>query len=294
MNRCAFLSMDNLDAFECYDHLLFEPLNKRGWSVREISWRNKEVDWNQFEAVIIRSPWDYQQDPGAFLKALQNIEQSSAHLENGLELVKWNIDKTYLQDLERKGIEIVPSLWRKTFKENEVTTFFETLDTSEIIIKPTISANADDTFWINRSEVKKYSQKLSNTFNNRPFLIQPFMESIVNEGEFSLFFFGKTYSHSILKIPKADDFRVQEEHGGQLKPIEPEPELREAAQKLLHKIEPAPLYSRMDYVRTAAGSFALMELELIEPSLYFNMDPESPRRFANVFDKWMESRLVSS
>jgi len=286
--------MDNLDNFECYDHLLFAPFENLGWSVREISWRNKNVDWNQFEAVVIRSPWDYQQDPEAFLKVLEKVEESTAHLENSLELVQWNIDKTYLQDLEKQGIEIVPSLWRKTFNETELNTFYEVLDTSEIIIKPTVSANADDTFWIDHSHAPQYIPQLSKTFSNRPFLIQPFMDNIVNEGEFSLFFFGKTYSHSILKTPKTDDFRVQEEHGGRLKKIEPERKLLDSAQKLLSKIDPTPLYSRMDYVRTEKDTFALMELELIEPSLYFNMDPKSPQRFANVFDKWMENRLVNA
>ncbi|HKK45532.1 MAG TPA: hypothetical protein VJ964_08425, partial [Balneolaceae bacterium] len=93
---------------------------------------------------------------------------------------------------------------------------------------------------------------------------------------------------------KKDDFRVQEEHGGILKKVTPEKKLRSSARELHTKITPEPLYSRMDYVRTAENTFALMELELIEPSLYFNMDPESPERFAKVFDHWMEARLANS
>lgn len=288
MKKCALLSMDNLDDFECYDQLLFDPLEKLGWSVQEISWREKDTDWDQFDIVVIRSTWDYQDDPALFLDVLEAIEKSSAQLENSLESVKWNIDKTYLQELENKGIEIVPTLFRNHFKDEEIHSFFDEFDTDEIIIKPTVSANADNTFRIPRADKSEYLNQLSKVFKDRSFLVQPFMDGIIREGEFSLFFFGKTYSHTILKTPKPSDFRVQEEHGGRLKLVKkPEGNLLNSARKLLEKIDPLPLYSRMDYVRTNNHSFALMEIELIEPSLYFNMDPSSPKRFASVLDEWI-------
>ena len=289
MKQCAFLSMDNLDAFECYDHLLIEPLQQRGWSVLEVSWRNKKIDWNQFEVVVIRSSWDYQDNAKAFLETLRTIDQSSAHLENSLRLVEWNIDKTYLQDLQNRGIEIVPSLWRDHFKKSDLDSFFDALNTNEIIIKPTVSANADDTFRVHRSKPDDFRSVLSSTFQNRPYLVQPFMKNIIEEGEFSVFFFDDTYSHTILKTPKPADFRVQEEHGGRLKLVEEaNPSLLESARQLLEKINPTPLYSRIDYVRTEKNTFALMELELIEPSLYFNMDDRSAERFARVFEQRMQ------
>lgn len=287
MKKCAYLSMDNLDDFECYDHLLIEPLQKRGWAVEEVSWRNPAIDWNKFEVVVIRSPWDYQQDPEAFLQTLHAIDQSEARLENSLQLVKWNIDKTYLRDLQNDGIQIVPTLWEEAFTRDSLIPYFEGLHSNQIIIKPTISANADDTFWIKRSEQKQYLEQLKSTFEERAYLVQPFMRNIVEEGEFSLFFFGNTYSHTILKTPEPADFRVQEEHGGTLQAVEnPEPTLLESGRELLQTLDEIPLYSRIDYVRTEQDTFALMELELIEPSLYFNMDPKSPERFATVFDQW--------
>lgn len=291
MKKCAFLSMNNLDNFEVYDHLLYQPLGERGWEAEEVSWRNPRVDWDSYDAVLIRSPWDYQDDHLAFLDVLQNIESSSAILENSLEIVEWNIDKSYLRDLEENNIEIVPSLWHDHFEKDMLPAFFDRLNTSEVVIKPTVSAGADNTFRITKLNFSQYLEELGSIFHYRPFLVQPFMENITEEGEFSVFFFGDTYSHTILKTPKTNDFRVQEEHGGRLKKVQPEDKLLNTARKALHQISPAPLYTRADFVRTARGSFALMELELIEPSLYFNMDPKSPERFAKVFDKWMKSRL---
>ncbi|SHF05145.1 hypothetical protein SAMN05443144_10564 [Fodinibius roseus] len=287
MKKCAFLSMDSLDGYECYDHLLFDPLAERGWSAEEVSWRNGQVDWNRFDVVLIRSPWDYQQDPQKFFRVLQEIDRSSAILENTLELVEWNIDKTYLRDLQQEGIEIVPSLWKDRFDSRDWDSFFSGLSAEEIIIKPTISAGAEDTFRLRKSEGEKYAEQLSGIFSRRPFIVQPFMPSVVSEGEFSLFYFGNTYSHTILKTPKKNDFRVQEEFGGQLQKIEAGEQLLATGRQILELIEPDPLYTRIDLVRTSNHAFALMELELIEPSLYFNMDSASPRRFAAVFDRWM-------
>ena len=110
MKQCAILSMDNLDDFEAYDDLLIEPLKVYGWNTEFISWRATGVDWNKFDVVIIRTPWDYQDDAPAFTKVLTEIENSRAVLENSLDIVKWNIDKQYLKALEAKGVMIVPSL----------------------------------------------------------------------------------------------------------------------------------------------------------------------------------------
>lgn len=293
MPRCAFLTMDSLNEFEAYDELLIEPLAKLDWSVEMVPWRTPNVNWDDFEVVIIRSPWDYQQDTARFMQVLKKIDASSARLENPLYLVQWNIDKTYLRELDEQGILIVPTLWGKQPDKKRLFDSFEQLNTGEVVIKPTVSANADDTFRLKRNVNSEVVEEIIRTFADRAYMIQPFMEKIVREGEFSLFYFGGEYSHTILKTPRQDDFRVQEEHGGILKSVEPEPRLLKRAQQTMEQVWPQPLYARADYVRTSDNDFALMELELIEPSLYFNMDPESPERFARIFDEWMKEKTIS-
>lgn len=291
MKRCAFLSMDSLENFECYDHLLFEPLERLGWKAEQVSWRNKDVDWNGYDVVIIRSPWDYHEDPDSFFRTLREIDRSSALLENNLSIVEWNSNKRYLLDLQNSGVNIVPTLWKESFKSGDLDSFFNHFSANEIIIKPVVGANAYDTFRIQQKERDNYLPKLTSLFSERPFLVQPFIPRVVTEGEFSLFYFGNTYSHTILKTPKPDDFRVQEEHGGRLLLVKPEEEMLNIGDQILELITPEPLYSRIDLVRSGQNSFLLMELELIEPSLYFNMDPESPERFAAVFDRWVQQKL---
>lgn len=279
VKKCAFLSMDSLADFECYDHLVFKPLADLGWHAEEVSWRCTDCDWNQYDLVVIRSPWDYQDDFEAFIKVLETIESSSATLANPIDIVHWNIHKKYLAELESKGVIIVPTIWRSSLNANEFNDFFTQFSSDEIIIKPCISANADDTYRLNRKNIHNLSDHLLATFKNKESMIQPFLQAVVDEGEFSLFYFNNTYSHAILKTPSKGDFRVQEEHGGQLQKIEPGATLIQQAEKTLRAIDKELLYARLDYVRIDSG-YALMEAELIEPSLYFNMDTDSAERFA--------------
>jgi len=222
LKNCAILSMDQLDDFENYDHLLDEPLAGLGWKTHLVSWRNESIDWNQFDVVVIRSTWDYQDDPELFIQQLKRIDQSSARLENPLQLVLWNINKQYLKELESKGARIVPTLWGENLNRVELLSFFQQLQADEIVIKPVISANADNTFRLKIRQAENLTEKLVTIFSTKDYMVQPFMHSIITEGEFSLFFFGSEYSHAILKKPKQNDFRVQEEHGGTLLKIEPE------------------------------------------------------------------------
>jgi len=291
MKQCAILSMDNIADFEAYDHLIEPHLNALGWQVTTVSWRDKNVNWHDYHAVIIRSPWDYQDDAQQFIQVLKQIDSSSAHLENSLAIAEWNIDKIYLKALEQQQVNLVPTLWRDHFEPTEVLSYFDQFKQQQIVIKPRISANADNTFWLTIDNYQEKMLELEQAFATRNFMVQPFMDNIISEGEYSLFYFNGQYSHAILKTPKSNDFRVQEEHGGQLKAIEPEANLVEHAQKtmaVLAKIHQVPLYARVDFVRHQQG-FALMEAELIEPSLYFNMDSESPKRFAQAFAERMIS-----
>ncbi len=289
MKKCAFLTMDSLDGFCCYDHLLHEPMKESGWDVEEISWCSNGVSWDAYEVVLIRSPWDYMEAPKQFLKVLEEIDGSKARLENSLNIVKWNIEKTYLRDLEQRGVPSIPTLWNDRFVEAEARSFFDQLNVGEIIIKPTLGAGAQNTY---RLGVEKFEDSLSilrSDYVDRAFMVQPFISEIIDPGEFSLFYFAGELSHAIQKKPKAGDFRVQEEHGGVLSKIEPDADMLSCASCALELIGEMPLYARVDLV-PYRGQLVLMEIELIEPSLYFNLDAEAPGRFVKAFDRWMSEK----
>ena len=281
--------MDSLENFYTYDKLLIEPMSKLGWDAEEISWRKENVDWNDYTAVIVRSTWDYQNDFKKFLNVLESINDSSAHLENDLELMKWNMNKNYLFDLETKGVKIVDTIWEKSFNSNNVHHYFSEFNSEEIIIKPNISANADNTFRLSKEKLIENMEKLEQIFSQREFMVQPFMKNIIDEGEYSLFFFNGEFSHCVLKKPKENDFRVQEEHGGKFRIVVRNQQQILIAESIINKLSTIPLYARADLVRNAQNEFVLMELELIEPSLYLNTDIQSPERFARAFDSRMKN-----
>ena len=278
--------MDDLSNFECYDNLIISPLREFGWDCDFVSWESRNIDWDQYKSVIIRSTWNYQEKFENFIKVLSEIDTSSAFLYNSIDIVKWNINKQYLNDLEEKKIEIVPSMFYMNFNSKEIYELFSSFNSKKLIIKPCISANADFTYILDQNSFNDIIDTLKVFFKKREFIIQPFIENIKFEGEYSLIFFGNKLSHALLKTPKNSDFRVQEEHGGILKSIiNPEIDLIKFGERVIENLPEPCLYSRVDIVKHN-NKFLLMEVELIEPSLYFNMDSKSSSRFAKVFNNW--------
>lgn len=275
MRRLCFLSMDDMAGYVADDDLAIGPLSQLGWEVSTVSWRDPAADWDHFEAVIIRTTWDYQKSPEAFLKVIRRIDSSTARLENPLKVVEWNLNKRYLREMEMRGCPIVPTIWNAEYTESEFAFWKAELSSDELIIKPEISATAGHTY-----RLSSFDPDLVGIFRERPFIVQPFMASIVTEGEYSLFYFGGKLSHAILKWPAAADFRVQEEHGGIITAVTGDEKLRNAGQDALDLVGECLLYARVDLVRDAAGDFRLMELELIEPALYLRMDERAPTFFA--------------
>ena len=284
--KIAFLSMDDLSNYVSDDNLAFEPLQNLGYQLDVVSWQQTAVEWKDYLAVIIRTTWDYQNHLEAFLQVLKQIE-SQTLLANPFEIVQWNADKIYLNDLQEKGAKIVPTIWiNSRFDASQLQQWFKQLESDEIVIKPRVSATAQDTFWLKCGQ--ENIESLNKIFENRPFMVQPFMKAIVDEGEYSLFYFNGEYSHAILKTPKTADFRVQEEHGGIIQAIKPSSDLLKAGEEILKYISMTLLYARVDFVRTKNNEFALMELELIEPSLYLRNCENAPHLFAKAINTWLK------
>lgn len=277
--------MDDLAGYVSDDELACAPLRALGWSVETVSWRDANAQWERYAAVIIRSTWDYQKDLPAFLEVLSRIERKT-RLANSIEIARWNADKVYLREMEGRGAKIVPTLWGESgISETRLKGWLEELHTEEIVVKPTVSAGAENTFRLSRggSRIGEAVAGLAN----RSFMVQPFMRSVVEEGEYSLFYFNGAYSHAILKTPKPNDFRVQEEHGGDIQPCIATTDLLCASEAVLRLLNEVPLYARTDFARDERGEFCLMELELIEPSLYLRTNAEAPHRFARAIDTFL-------
>ena len=277
MKKICLLSCQSLDGYIVDDELLVRELEQSGeYTVTTIPWDN-EADWSVFDLVIIRTTWDYAQRPKEFLKKITEIS-SQARLCNSPNVVEWNIHKGYLNELALKGAKLVPTHMFKFPGPIDVPHDWQH---EKLIIKPAISAGSFKTMIVTREELKKETL-LAELFAG-DWMLQPFLEEI-KKGEISLHFFDKKFSHGIIKIPKEGDFRVQEEFGGNIKPFAPDAELLKLGQDIVNLIPFELLYARVDML-AYQGNYLLMELELIEPALYFSTNSQAVKNFKVALDK---------
>ncbi len=231
-------------------------------------WSDPSVDWNRFDLVVIRSCWDYHFRIHEFLGWLEGLPVPVA---NSAEVVRWNAHKGYLLELEKKGIRIPPTrLVRKGSRP-------EPLSSGHVIIKPAVSASANETHRF--ADAADAISDLERLAASGDVIVQEFVDEVVSDGEWSLMFFDRELSHAVRKVPKAGDFRVQKELGGSALPADPPAGVVEAAQRALSAVEDDLLYARVDLVERPGG-VVLMELELIEPTLFFGTSDGSSERFA--------------
>lgn len=283
MKNCAFLTLDERGDFVIDDEYAVGPLADIGWRVSTVSWRQTEVPWEHFDVVIIRSTWDYWNDVPAFLDVLAKIDRET-RLANALDIVHWNLAKTYMVDLEGKGVGIVPTVWPDTVQAGSFPDFCDQLRSDELVIKPVVGANGQDAYRVSGSDGAERLARIADVFTGRAAMVQRFMPAIQSEGEYSLFFFNGEFSHAILKVPAASEFRSQEEHGAEIRSVQPENALLIRSREALAALSSVPLYARIDFVRDEREGFLVMELELIEPSMYLRTDPDAAGRFARAID----------
>lgn len=226
--------------------------------------------------------WGYQERSGDWTAALDAWEAAGAPMANPVPLMRWNTDKRYLFDLEAKGVPVIPTVFTPALSDADLADarirFGDT-----VIVKPPVSGGADGTYRLAAGD------PLPHDVCDKPMLIQPMMAAIATEGEYSLFYFGGAFSHAILKVPSAGDFRVQEQFGGREITVEASEEARAVAQQALRAAPGEALYARIDMVRGADGALRLMELELIEPSLFLSHAPDGGKLFADT----VSARLTS-
>ncbi|MEE9380657.1 MAG: hypothetical protein V3V03_04555 [Hyphomonadaceae bacterium] len=267
-----------VDAFE-HDHMM-EALGaafaSAGMEITDISWDDPSANWADFDGAIIGTTWDYWDRHEEFLSALDAIDRETK-LFNPAALVRWNIDKTYLRDLEQKGVRLIPTLWLDTANEETVSAGFDTLATDDIVCKRQVGAGADG----------QHRLKRGDQVPDMPhaMMVQPFLSTIQSEGEYSFIFIDGDLSHVLIKRAADGDYRIQSLYGGKEEAVTPEPEDLAAAEAVIVMLDEAPLYARVDMVRGPDGKLLLMELEMIEPYLYPLQGPDLGARLAAALKK---------
>lgn len=248
---------------------LINFLKEKGLDVVPSIWNDDNVDWSSFDVAIIKSPWDYHNHLNEFLNWLDHLATLGVKVLNPVEIIKWNSDKHYLKDIANKQLPVIASEYLEKGSSFE-NRFFDLLNADKLVVKPCVSAGAQNTVTISRDNVDERSKEINELLKEQDYMVQPFVEEIKN-GEWSFLFFNGKYSHCSLKTPKEGDFRVQHYHGGSISYPTPDPLHIEQAGAYLKSLPQPTLYARVDGV-LIDNTFQLMELELIEPYLFLNGD----------------------
>lgn len=240
-------------------------------TVTDIDWRAPLADLAQFDLAILGTPWDYTEAKDEFLARLGELEAAGVTVCNPLEVVRWNSDKLYLKELAERGAVTIPTLWPERAGPADVLAAFNHFGTDRVVVKRRVGAGA-----IGQDSFTRDNPPPADWSLDQPAMIQPFLPAIQREGELSFIFIDGQLSHCLLKQAKAGDYRIQTLYGGMELPLDPAPADRAAAEAIMALLpfKAAPLYARIDMVRSEDGRLAVIEAELIEPYLYPEQGPD--------------------
>jgi glutathione synthase/RimK-type ligase-like ATP-grasp enzyme len=250
-----------------------EALRAGGAEVEPIAWTDA-ADFSQFDLILPLVVWGYHLDYARWLALLDRAEREGWRMLNPPPLLRWNGDKAYLAELAELGVSTVPTLAVESCCDADLEEARRRFGNEWLVIKPPVSASAMGAHRLGSND------DLPAEARHCPMIVQPLIEEIARTGEFSLMLFGGEYSHSVVKRPGAGDFRVQEHLGGVTLPCAAPPAgAIELAQAALAAAPAEAAYARVDIVPDDEGVLRIMELELIEPSLFLDHAPDRGAAF---------------
>ena len=276
--RVALITCEKFANLYEDDLLLVSALEEIGISAVPAVWSRDDIDWTSFDALVMRTPWDYFERADEFRAWLDERIASGVLMCNSQEILDWNFDKGYLQDLARQGVELVPTICIAREEKADIAALARARGWDEIVVKPTIGGGGYRTYRFKLDEFPRYAGEIEQTLKDRGLLVQPFLPEIFN-GELSLLYFDGVYSHAVRKRPAAGEYRVQFQYGGTNENAEVSEELIAQARVCVEHAPALPVYARVDGV-VKDGRFLLMELEIFEPLMFLARHPEAPGRFA--------------
>jgi len=283
LSSVFFATYSELPNLDPDDRLLADALETCGVSVRPAIWNDLDVDWSLADLCILRSTWDY---PRSFEQFITWLDKTAAvvPIYNPPELVRWNADKSYLQDLAAAGIPVIPTIY---ITENattgvrqpvDVRKAMDTFSTDCIVVKPLIGAGTYNVRRIDRSQIDAHQSFINELAGSHRIMLQKYMPSVEKYGERALVFIAGEYSHAVYKSPFQALLPAGEAGERLVQAAESEIDL---ARTVVNRFAPNALYARVDLIQDDGGSPCVIEFELIEPSLFLSMHPPAISRLAD-------------
>jgi len=287
----ALATCTNVPRWEIDDKPFHDVLAARGIRVTRPAWDDPEVNWHDFDACLIRTTWDYMEKQDEYVAWAQHAA-SQTRLFNPPQVVAWNTDKTYLRDLEAKGVPIAPSLWFEKGDSVDLSALLAEQDWGRGFLKPVVGATARETLRFDTDEagIAQAQTHLDRVLQVEAMILQPYLSRVETQGEISAIFFDGAISHTVRKVPVPGDYRVQDDFGADDFPIQFTEYQRDLAQLVVARAQeilgiPADeplLYARVDLLEDDDGGLVVTELELVEPSLFFRHAPDAAGRLTDV------------
>ncbi|TNE87304.1 MAG: hypothetical protein EP330_18985 [Deltaproteobacteria bacterium] len=265
------------------DARVVDALRARGLSVERRAWDDPAVLSGRVRSLLFRTTWDYFERWPEFSAWLE-VAAERAELLNPEALIHWNLDKHYLEDLDGQGVTVVPTRWASRGVHD-----LEALASGwdEVVVKPAISGAGRDTFRV-RLPDREGESRFRRLVEAEDVLVQPFLPAILSEGEVSVVVIGGAVTHAVRKVAAAGEFRVQDDHGGTVQAHVPTPAEAALAKAAVAACDPCPLYARVDMV-SMDGEPAIMELELVEPELFFRFGEHAGDALAKAVEATLEA-----
>jgi hypothetical protein len=277
--RVAFVTYRGLPELNADDRRGAAALIDLGVRVDPVCWDDAAVDWLAFDAVVVRSTWDYHHRVSEFHAWIDRLDAAGARLWNPPHVLRWNTDKRYLATVSHPHLRPPATEMLRRGSRVDLRALLEARGWDETVLKPAISADGFSTGRTSREDAPASQAIVDAMLSHGDVVLQRMVPEIRSNGEISMMFFRGAFSHAVSKRPQAGEFRVQERLGGQITRTDPPQDLVGYASSLLDTHAPGCLYARVDAV-IAADRYVLMEIELVEPSLYLQHDPRAAAAFA--------------
>lgn len=262
---------------------LLAALAKAGITATMAAWDDPAVDWRRFELVVIRSTWNYIQYLEAFL-AWVDRAGAATRLYNPAPVVRWNCHKSYLLDLEREGTLVVPTAWLDRGASTSLAAIMDERGWDQVVVKPQVGAGSFKTERFDRSQLANGEAFLAALVQQREVMVQPYLRSVEGYGERSLIWIDGELTHAIRKSPRLGD---APEQVSEAMPIADDE--RRLAEALMAGRGRELLYGRVDLARDDDGVCRVMELELVEPSLFLRQGPAALDRLVqSIRRRWVD------
>jgi glutathione synthase/RimK-type ligase-like ATP-grasp enzyme len=278
--RVALATYAALPDLDASDRRAADALRALGADARAEVWDDPAVRWESYDVVVVRSCWDYQDRVDEFATWIERVASLGVRLWNPAPLLRWNMDKRYLRELESRGVRIAPTAWVDRGSATSLESIAREHGWDDVVVKPVVSANGRRTWRATGDDGLRASEAaFASLVAERDVMVQRFMPEIARDGEWSLVFIAGAFSHAVRKRPRPGEFRVQSEHGGEAFVDRAPGTIVDEASSVVGRVPWPWLYARVDGCATAEG-FVLMELEMLESSLFLNLDDSAAERFA--------------